>query len=61
MQYTESLSRRPVFIPQWATFIQGNMIAVALALNLLPGQPTAAYQLHKVFSPALRRLVNGER
>ena len=41
MQYT-GLTRRPVFVPAVANFIQGMLVQLPLHLDLLPGQPTAA-------------------
>ena len=41
MQYT-GLTRRPVFVPAVANFVQGMLVQVPLHLDLLPGAPTAA-------------------
>ena len=41
MQYT-GLTRRPVFVPAVANFIQGMLVQLPLHLDLLPGAPTAA-------------------
>ena len=41
MQYT-GLTRRPVFVPAVANFIQGMLVQLPLHLDLLPGAPKAA-------------------
>ena len=41
MQYT-GLTRRPVFVPAVANFIQGMLVQLPLHLDLLPGSPKAA-------------------
>ena len=48
MQYT-GLTRRPVFVPAVANFVQGMLVQVPLHLDLLPGAPTAA-DLHDVLA-----------
>jgi N-acetyl-gamma-glutamyl-phosphate reductase len=48
MKYT-GLTRRPVFIPSVANFIQGMLVQLPLHLDMLPGRPTAA-QLQDVLA-----------
>ncbi len=41
MQYT-GMTRRPIFVPAVANFIQGMLVQLPLHLDMLPGAPTAA-------------------
>ena len=59
MQYT-GLTRRPVFVPAVANFIQGMLVQLPLHLDLLPGAPTAA-DLHGALAAHYARTNTAEQ
>ena len=59
MQYT-GLTRRPVFVPAVANFIQGMLVQLPLHLDLLPGAPTAA-DLHDALAAHYARTNTAEQ
>ena len=59
MQFT-GLTRRPVFVPAVANFIQGMLVQLPLHLDLLPGAPTAA-DLHGALAAHYARTNTAEQ